>query len=232
MIRDSKVRFSFFAVLFLILLGIDIASADSNLSDGYDYLFRLVTIISFVVFGLVAVLMARFIIKYREDVDGERKPIGHAMAKKLEAGWTLLAIVIIIALMAVSYPVLFKLDDSVATGTGETVIVEGTSAWTWVFHVKNDSGVYEAHKPAVNADGEKVTSMNLKVGKEYLFIFWSSGQWIHSFYAEGLNIKMDVVPGVNNTLSLTITEAGNYVVYCAEFCGAGHALMRGEIIAK
>ncbi len=213
-------------------MGIQLVSGRSNLSDSYDRLFNIVTWISIVVLLFVSVLMARFVLKYREEVEGARSPIGHTMAKKLEAGWTALAIFIILVLMAVSYPTLSDLDDTVAAGTGEKLIIEGTANWEWVFHVQNSTGGVDVIRPVVDSNNVKTTTMTLEVNKEYNFIFWASGSWIHSFFVPDLNIKMDVNPGTNNSISLTILEPGNYVVLCAEFCGAGHSQMRGVIIVE
>ncbi len=226
----NRLRLLLLPGLFLILGVVTLVSGQSNLSDDYDYLFKVVTIISFIVLLIVTGMFVVFILRFRENnTKVERKTISHVLAKKLEMGWTLVAILIIAALMAVSYPILSSLDHQTAeaSSTAEDVLIEGTNNWQWFFHKDNVT-----YSPVLDENGVSVTTLPLKVGVEYNLIFWSSGNWIHSFYVPGLSFKMDVVPGSNNTFPIVIEKAGSYEVYCAEFCGAGHSAMRGMITAE
>ncbi|NDB55402.1 hypothetical protein EB169_06175, partial [archaeon] len=49
------------------------------------------------------------------------------------------------------------------------------------------------------------------------------------------NIKMDVVPGVNNSYTFTIDKNIEhdtvFPILCTEFCGQYHSNMKGSIIA-
>lgn len=54
---------------------------------------------------------------------------------------------------------------------------------------------------------------------------------IHSFYVPAFRVKQDVVPGRITSLWFTATEPGKYAIECAEYCGAGHSRMRGNVIA-
>lgn len=226
----NRLRLLLLPGLFLILGLVTLVSGQSNLSDDYDYLFKVVTFISFVVLMIVTGMFVVFILRFRENnTKVERKTISHVLAKKLELGWTIIAILIIAVLMVVSYPILNTLDHQTAqaSSTAEDVIIEGTNNWQWYFHKDNVT-----YSPVVDTNGISTTTLPLKVGVEYNLIFWSSGNWIHSFYVPGLSFKMDVVPGSNNTFTIVIEEAGSYEVYCAEFCGAGHSAMRGMITAE
>jgi cytochrome c oxidase subunit II len=48
---------------------------------------------------------------------------------------------------------------------------------------------------------------------------------IHSFWVPQLNGKMDMIPGRTNALWIRADEVGLFRGQCAEYCGAGHALM-------
>jgi cytochrome c oxidase subunit II len=48
---------------------------------------------------------------------------------------------------------------------------------------------------------------------------------IHSFWVPQLNGKIDMIPGRTNTIWVRADEAGLFRGQCAEYCGAGHALM-------
>jgi cytochrome c oxidase subunit II len=55
---------------------------------------------------------------------------------------------------------------------------------------------------------------------------------IHSFWVPNLAGKQDLIPGRDNTLTLTATQPGLYRGQCAEFCGLQHAHMALLVIAE
>jgi cytochrome c oxidase subunit 2 len=57
----------------------------------------------------------------------------------------------------------------------------------------------------------------------------SSIDVIHSFWVPEFRIKQDAVPGMVHPLRITPTEAGTYVVRCAEICGKDHAYMLANV---
>ena len=52
----------------------------------------------------------------------------------------------------------------------------------------------------------------------------------HSFYVPAFRIKQDVVPGRYTKLWFTATRPGTYRLYCAEYCGTDHSLMKTKVI--
>jgi cytochrome c oxidase subunit 2 len=204
-------------------------SADSNLSDDYDGLFLLVTVISIIVALGVIIMWAYFIFKFREGTEVERKPLSHTTSRKLEMTWTLVAIGIIIVLMIVSYPVLFELDDSTdLTGpngeVAEDIFVEAVP-FSWFFTA---GGTWDGEN-YIGGGNRTNFNVDLQVDTAYRFVFNSTTRLIHSFYVHELNMKMDVLPGIYNTFSIIIEDPGVYQILCAEYCGGGHSFMRGSI---
>jgi len=53
---------------------------------------------------------------------------------------------------------------------------------------------------------------------------------IHSFFVPAFRVKQDVVPGRYTSIAFTPSQAGVYHLFCAEFCGTGHAVMEGRVI--
>src|SRR5262249_16296545 len=51
---------------------------------------------------------------------------------------------------------------------------------------------------------------------------------IHSFFMPVFRIKQDVLPGRYTTLWFTATRAGEYHLFCAQYCGTDHARMIGR----
>jgi cytochrome c oxidase subunit 2 len=61
-------------------------------------------------------------------------------------------------------------------------------------------------------------------------LLMTSRDVIHSFYVPEFRIKKDVLPGRYTDQWFNAVEPGRYQILCAEYCGAGHSIMRGEVI--
>jgi len=61
-------------------------------------------------------------------------------------------------------------------------------------------------------------------------LLMTSRDVIHSFYVPEFRIKQDVLPGRYTETWFEATQPGRYQILCAEYCGAGHSIMRGEVI--
>jgi cytochrome c oxidase subunit II len=61
-------------------------------------------------------------------------------------------------------------------------------------------------------------------------LLMTSRDVIHSFYVPEFRVKQDVLPGRYSQIWFQATEPGRYQILCAEYCGAGHSIMRGEVI--
>lgn len=59
-----------------------------------------------------------------------------------------------------------------------------------------------------------------------------SADVIHSFWIPNLGGKVDMIPGLTNTLRFTAAAPGRFHVQCAEFCGAQHARMGLVAVAE
>jgi cytochrome c oxidase subunit 2 len=61
-------------------------------------------------------------------------------------------------------------------------------------------------------------------------LLMTSRDVIHSFYVPEFRIKQDVLPGRYSQTWFNAVAPGRYQILCAEYCGAGHSIMRGEVI--
>ncbi len=87
--------------------------------------------------------------------------------------------------------------------------------WMWKFaYPDGPNGVNVLHVPA----GRNVR------------LLMTSRDVIHSFYVPEFRVKMDVLPGRYTQIWFNATTPGRYQILCAEYCGAGHSIMRGEVI--
>jgi len=55
---------------------------------------------------------------------------------------------------------------------------------------------------------------------------------IHAIYIPQLGVKQDIFPGRTMTARTHATEPGEYRLYCAEMCGAGHSKMNATVVMK
>jgi len=54
----------------------------------------------------------------------------------------------------------------------------------------------------------------------------------HGFSLQPMNMNFQILPGYDHVLTVTPTEAGEYLIICNEFCGIGHHLMTGKILVE
>jgi cytochrome c oxidase subunit 2 len=55
---------------------------------------------------------------------------------------------------------------------------------------------------------------------------------LHSFWLPNARLKQDLLPGKEIPQWFELTETGTYEIACAELCGIGHTVMRGELVVE
>jgi cytochrome c oxidase subunit II len=111
---------------------------------------------------------------------------------------------------------------SVATEDTATRIVDDPAArievvgfqWSWQF-VYPDEDVVVTGEPG--EPPEMVIPLDRPTELELV-----SRDVAHAFWVPDFLSKRDLIPGVDNTITVTPTESGSYVGRCAEFCGLDH----------
>ena len=109
--------------------------------------------------------------------------------------------------------------------------------WDWRFVYKNGKEITSG----VDAKGAKEpATMVVPVGRPVKLIMASEKinpagndptdrPVLHSFFIPAFRIKQDIVPGRYTALWFNAEHEGEYWVFCAEFCGAGHSAMLGKV---
>ncbi len=108
--------------------------------------------------------------------------------------------------------------------------------WDWRFVYKSGKEV----TATVDAAGAKVpATMVVPIGRPVKLIMASEKinpagdsldrPVLHSFFVPAFRVKQDIVPGRYTALTFTADKLGLYNVFCAEYCGAGHSMMRGLV---
>jgi cytochrome c oxidase subunit 2 len=106
----------------------------------------------------------------------------------------------------------YHLEEPPANPLEATVVAR---QWMWkIEHAEGNREINELHLPLGKAMKLTMTSEDV----------------IHSFYVPAFRLKQDVVPGRYVTEWFQPTRVGTYHLFCAEYCGAQHSLMGGNII--
>ena len=142
--------------------------------------------------------------------------------RKLELTWTLATGLVLVFVGVASYQVMAQPDVTAAAGGPDAVEdalqVEVTGEqWFW-------SAEYPAENVSIGPADRIVLPANRPIR-----IGITSADVIHSFHAPRLGLKQDAIPGQRNVLVTRVTEPGEYRLYCAEYCGGGHAKMQATI---
>jgi cytochrome c oxidase subunit 2 len=95
--------------------------------------------------------------------------------------------------------------------------------WAWTFNYLEEEAV---GGQTVYQDGTPADLPTLVLPEgESVRVRLSSPDVIHSFWVPAFLMKMDVVPGRDNTFTFTPTRQGDYHGKCAELCGTYHSRM-------
>jgi cytochrome c oxidase subunit 2 len=192
----------------------------STVARELDYLHYFVISVTMAGATLVALAAAYFILRYRQR--GSTLPseptTPAAPARPIMAFWFELAVVGFLLLLfvgwwAIGFRQFVRLE--VPPAEAMDVYVTGKQ-WMWTFAYPNgrssNAVLYvPAHRP--------------------VRLLMSSRDVIHSFYVPDFRVKKDVIPGRMTSLWFEAVAPGVYPVFCAEFCGDGHSVMRAQVIA-
>jgi cytochrome c oxidase subunit 2 len=97
-------------------------------------------------------------------------------------------------------------------------------------HFNNPIGL-DRTDPAADDDIVVGNELHIPLGKPVL-IKLTSKDVIHDFFVPEFRIKQDAVPGMEIPVWIEPTRAGHYEIACAQLCGFGHSLMRGDVYVE
>lgn len=186
--------------------------ATSTQGTQIDVLFSLLLGIAAAIFvivqGFLLYSIARFGRTEGDESDGP--PIrGNT---RLEFFWTAIPALTVVIIAVLSYRVLADIERP----AGDALTVEVTARqYSWEFYYpEQDVKANELHIPVDRQVRLKIRSADV----------------IHSFWAPDFRIKKDAMPDRVTETFITGTELGTYPIVCTELCGAGHAVMRSQIV--
>ena len=176
-----------------------------------DQLYFFLVANAFFFTGLICVLILFFVIRYRRASRANRSGAPtHGLG--LELLWSFIPLAIMMVSFgwgAKLYVQTFQIPEDAID-----IAVVGKQ-WMWrIYHAEGRREINELHIPVGQAVRLKMISEDV----------------IHSFYVPAFRVKQDVLPGRYTHLWFKPTRTGQYHLFCAEYCGTSHALMRGRVV--
>jgi cytochrome c oxidase subunit 2 len=148
----------------------------------------------------------------------------------LEVAWTVIPVVILVAIAVPSFRLLFL---QLNTPQADITVKATGKQWYWTYSYP-DNGKFEfdslmvrdkdklrADQPRLlGVDNEMVVPVNKTVR-----VLTIGAEVIHAFAVPSFGIKIDAIPGRINETWFKATREGIYYGQCSELCGKDHAFM-------
>ena len=189
----------------------------------HDWLIVLCTVIS--VFVLVLLLWASF----RFNEKRNPTPSTRTHNSVLEVAWTVVPILILLAVAIPSFKLLYMADRT--PDPDMTLKIIGNQ-WYWSYEYPDHGNftfdanlVAEADlKPGQKRLMDTDNPVVLPVGKKVRLLMTATDV-LHAWAISDFGVRLDTVPGRINETWVQIDKPGTYYGFCSELCGAGHAYM-------
>lgn len=196
-------------------------------------LMPIITVISL----LVLALLIWVIVRYNRRANPTPSKTSHNTV--LEVVWTLVPVLILVAIFVPSYQLLRAQYD---LPEGETVTVKVTgNQWNWTYEYPDHGDILlvsnmleeegeeaEGQRFRTDADGPRLLAVDerlvIPAGVNVRFLVTASDV-LHSFAVPAFWTKIDAVPGRLNEGWVRVDRPGVYFGQCSELCGARHAYM-------
>lgn len=199
-------------------------------------------VIAVFTFGAMIVAMVRF--RKSKGAVADQKMLHNA---RLEAAWTIIPVLILIAMAIPSVEKLVMIEDT--SGSGLTIKVTGHQ-WYWQYEYLG-TGVSFFSRLARSSDmaRQKGSGIDPRTVPNYLLdvdkplvvpvgvkirLLLTANDVIHAWWVPDFGMKRDAIPGFMNEMWISVDadKPGTYRGQCAELCGADHGFMPIVVVAK
>ena len=204
----------------------------------HNFLLVIITVITLFVLGLMLYIFVRF------NAKANPVPSRNTHNTFLEVAWTVIPILILVAIAIPSLRLLYLQRDIPVADM--TVKVIGNPSWNWTYEYPdlglNDDGSAKVSftsylKPKADAERDNVpyllatdVPVVVPVNKIVKLIITSDPEGIiHAWTIPSFGMKIDAVPGRLNEDWFKATREGVYYGQCSELCGKDHAYMPIEV---
>jgi cytochrome c oxidase subunit 2 len=189
-----------------------------NGQDIYN-LYEVISIPAIIVFVGVELALLWVLLRYRRA----KQPAGYVPPQihghnGLEIIWTVVPLIIVLAISAYSFVFLQK-DFLPVSNPDMTIVVSGHQfGWDYTYPEN-----FTVHQEGTLA--RSVTPFVVPTHKLVRLQFQGTDV-IHSWWVPAISGKTDAVPGYDNFSWLKIDQVGSWHGECAELCGVGHSTMQ------
>ncbi len=174
-------------------------------TEAVDAVFLYIFSITLVILIAVAAAIVYLVVRFHHKRNP--KPITQASnSVLLETTWTIIPTLIALSMFYygwASYAHLRGVPENAME-----VTVTGRM-WSWAFEYENGRITDRLYVPVNRPVKVRIRSADV----------------IHSFYVPAFRVKKDAVPGMETYVWFVAPQVGSYDVFCAEYCGVGHADM-------
>jgi cytochrome c oxidase subunit 2 len=194
-----------------------------NVAWFHDFLLWIITAIALFVLVLLVIVIVRF------NAAANPTPSKTTHNTLLEVVWTLVPVIILVAIAVPSFKLLF-LQQTIPPA--DLTVKATGKQWYWSYAYP-DNGKFEFdsimlqdkdRKPdqprLLAVDNDMVVPVNKVVRVQVI-----GADVIHAFAVPSFGIKIDAVPGRLNETWFKATREGIYYGQCSELCGKDHAFM-------
>lgn len=151
---------------------------------------------------------------------------------RAEEIWLIIGVAILVISMAITGYQAFALDMGTPSGlvTIDPQKVDETAPFDKPGVYKTGDNEYEV---VMTLQIFSFTPMDIEIpaGAKVTFVM-TSKDVVHGFQVAGTNLNAMVTPGHIQRATQKFDEAGEYLVLCNEYCGAGHQMMSTTITVK
>ncbi len=193
-----------------------------QITSFHTYVTIIITVIALFVLGLLVYVMGRFNEKRNPD------PSRTTHHTALEIAWTVLPVLILVAIAIPSFRLLFAQYDF---PKADLTITATGNQWYWSYEYPDqgiafdsimvpEADLKEGQPRLLTVDREVVVPVNKNV-----IVGIKSNDVIHDWAVPAFGIKLDAVPGRLQTTWFRAEREGVYYGQCSELCGRNHAFM-------
>jgi cytochrome c oxidase subunit 2 len=188
----------------------------------HNWLLVIITLITLFVLALLIIVVVRF------NSKANPAPSRTTHNTLLEVAWTLVPVIILVAIAVPSFKLLFL--QTTIPAADLTIKATGKQ-WYWSYAYPDANFEFDslmlkdnerkADQPRLLAvDNEIVVPVNKTVRVQVI-----GSDVIHAFAVPAFGVKIDAVPGRLNETWFKATREGVFYGQCSELCGKDHAFM-------
>ena len=189
-----------------------------NIISFHNLLLWIITIITL----FVLVLLVLVVVKFNAKANPVPSKTTHNTL--IEVAWTLIPVLILVAIAVPSFRLLFQQLD---IPKADLTVKATGKQWYWSYSYP-DNGKFEfdslmaADKQPrlLGVDNEMVVPVN-----KVIRVQTTGADVIHAFAVPSFGIKIDSIPGRLNETWFNARETGIFYGQCSELCGKDHAFM-------